>query len=652
MSTSPLPKQAMLLAAGFGSRMSPLSFDRPKPLMPLWDIPLIEHTLQALVNWGVESVLINLHHHAEAIRDHFARTPHPEIQIQFSFEPQILGTGGALRHASWFINAPCWIINTDIAFDIDPRPLAHDFHHHHSVATLWMCRQGPRTVELNHDGTVHTFVSRNPGATKTLTFSGLQIISPRILDWIPAKPFSSIIEAYRHAQHDGYLIRGCELKQAFWADTGTPERYLACHKDVLNAMHNDAPGKRLLTQERYRILMQRIPHTTNISPPVCIGRNTQIAPHTHLSNSVLWEHSSITPNSKIDSVIAGTNSQLSGFMLDSTAIQARFARHDAIGCALSQWRRKTETWTRIQLPARGSNRRFERIITPNRKLIAIHYNATDRPENARYTAHSNALAAHHIHVPKVLFDDPSRNVTLLEDVGECSLQDMLPSMDSRARIKIYRQTLDQITRWHAIPLDKLPPMEPPFNRQLFNWEHSLFFEHTLGHLIPASSHERRAIKQELQEVAKHLTHCPQVALHRDLQSSNIYIYKKKAYFIDFQGMRPGPAAYDLASLLCDPYAMLPEQERSQLRDYYLDRQPHRNRISQQDFTYAAIQRLTQALGAYGRLAATPATTRFQQYIPKAAQMLIQVSQTTAVSPIPKLTHCIAKFLRANQEHRR
>jgi N-acetylmuramate 1-kinase len=123
-----------------------------------------------------------------------------------------------------------------------------------------------------------------------------------------------------------------------------------------------------------------------------------------------------------------------------------------------------------------------------------------------------------------------------------------------------------------------------------------------------------------------------VLIHRDLQSSNILSVKGHPYFIDFQGMRLGAAAYDLASLLCDPYAELPIGIQKQLLAAYNDAIPVNDRIAENIFWAAAVQRLSQALGAYARLSAAPETARFEKHILPGSRMMMLALQQSGLCP--------------------
>ncbi|MBU1910142.1 MAG: phosphotransferase, partial [Verrucomicrobia bacterium] len=130
-----------------------------------------------------------------------------------------------------------------------------------------------------------------------------------------------------------------------------------------------------------------------------------------------------------------------------------------------------------------------------------------------------------------------------------------------------------------------------------------------------------------------LNRAPAVLLHRDLQSSNILLRAGRPVFIDFQGMRFGPAAYDLASLLCDPYVELPPALQDELLEYYTARRP-KDLSAPSLFWPAAVERLVQALGAFGRLSVQPGLGTFAEFIPPALRLLRRALER--IEPLPVL----------------
>jgi len=172
-----------------------------------------------------------------------------------------------------------------------------------------------------------------------------------------------------------------------------------------------------------------------------------------------------------------------------------------------------------------------------------------------------------------------------------------------------------------------------FNAALYRWEQKYFFDNCLGRYFSVSESKRKelAALPGLREIAKHLATFPRVLVHRDFQSQNIIIRSGQAHLIDFQGMRPGLAQYDLASLLYDPYVDVTDAERDELIAYYRHRQLENGIAINGDFELklrlCAMQRLMQALGAYGFLGLVKGHKHFLQYIPNALSSLRAVVAT-------------------------
>jgi len=166
-----------------------------------------------------------------------------------------------------------------------------------------------------------------------------------------------------------------------------------------------------------------------------------------------------------------------------------------------------------------------------------------------------------------------------------------------------------------------------FNAALYRWEQRYFFNNCLGRYFKVSESTRKelAALPSFREIAKHLASLPRVLVHRDFQSQNIIIQNGQANLIDFQGMRPGLAEYDLASLLFDPYVGLSGAERSELISYYRQKQTDNGRTIDGQFDdtlrLCAMQRLMQALGAYGFLGLVKGNKNFLEYIPRAVRSL-------------------------------
>jgi hypothetical protein len=278
----------------------------------------------------------------------------------------------------------------------------------------------------------------------------------------------------------------------------------------------------------------------------------------------------------------------------------------------------------------GSDRKFYRIrCSPAQTLILVKYNL-EREENRQYVYIASFLAKHGIRVPEIYFHDPAEGLIWVEDLGESDLYSYRPE-PWLVRRALYESALDEIARLHALPeeicIEMKEYLPAEFNAELYAWEQNYFFENSLGRYFKVDPAKVAALAElpALNEIAERLASFPRVLVHRDFQSQNIIIRHGQAYLIDFQGMRPGLAEYDLASLLYDPYVELSNAERAELIAYYRDRLRENGIVIDGDLDLklrlCAMQRLMQALGAYGFLGLVKGNKHFLEYIPRAMRAL-------------------------------
>ena len=278
----------------------------------------------------------------------------------------------------------------------------------------------------------------------------------------------------------------------------------------------------------------------------------------------------------------------------------------------------------------GSDRKFYRIrCSAEQALILVKYNL-EREENRHYVHIANFLSEHRIRVPEIYFHDADEGLVWLEDLGE---RDLYSYRDESwlVRRAFYESALDQIATLHAlresICIETKQHLPAEFNSELYLWEQNYFFENCLGRYFKIEKAKLAQLVSlpALQEIADRLASFPRVLVHRDFQSQNILIRNGQAYLIDFQGMRPGLAEYDLASLLYDPYVDLSENECAELIAYYRGRQLENGVAVNGDFDLklrlCGMQRLMQALGAYGFLGLVKGHKHFLRYVPNAVRSL-------------------------------
>jgi aminoglycoside/choline kinase family phosphotransferase len=294
----------------------------------------------------------------------------------------------------------------------------------------------------------------------------------------------------------------------------------------------------------------------------------------------------------------------------------------------------------------GSDRKFYRIhCSADQALILVKYNL-EREENRHYVQIAQFLDAHGIRVPKIYFHDPAEGLIWIEDLGERDLYSYQHE-SWLVRAAFYESALDQIVKLHSLPQSVCVEMKEhlpaEFNAALYRWEQKYFFQNCLGRYFSVSESKRKELSSlpGLREIAKYLASLPRVLVHRDFQSQNIIIQNGQAYLIDFQGMRPGLAEYDLASLLYDPYVELTDAERGALVAYYREQRLKNGVIADGDFDLklrlCALQRLMQALGAYGFLGLVKGHKHFLEYIPRAVCSLREtVTNIDNLEPLASL----------------
>ncbi len=636
-----LPSKAIILAAGLGERMRPLSTSVPKAMMPFAGKPIIDHTVKCLMDWGVKDILINLHHAPSPLVEYVRNGSFPESCIAFSFEPEIRGTGGAIRQASWFIGKdPFWIINSDIVFELDPEVLAGEFARRRALACLWVTsRAGPRTVDVrNHK--IESFSSAKPGTEFTATFCGLHLVSPGIMEFIPNDTFSSVISAYAAAIKDGRRVLAVEDPGSYWADIGSPEKLIACHKELASARRPKSKVAARLKSHLRKSKQLMEAQGVSVSGMVSAAADAVVSRSAKLENSIICSGVRIGPHSSVKNCIVADHVNASG-KLQRAVVNLGSAFDTADRAVL-----ESQAWLGSgavveALPPRGSNRQLFRLHGTKTPSLVIKYDDDARPENAKFAQNLQFLSSLGLPVPALLLDRPSRNMCVVEDLGDVSLQDATRQMPAHLRNELYRQIIRYTAVLHSkgaqLAQESRLKLEPPFTPGLYAWERELFAEHYLKNTLRLSKKRTAEIEKELRSIPAALGR-ERVLIHRDLQSSNIMLKAGRPVLIDFQGMRLGPRHYDLASLLLDPYVSLDIETRKMLTREYSKLAGLRSDETERMTYMAGIQRLAQALGAFGRLRKVEGMGHFAEHMRPA---LILMNDCMAYTPqLPALAQLI------------
>lgn len=276
----------------------------------------------------------------------------------------------------------------------------------------------------------------------------------------------------------------------------------------------------------------------------------------------------------------------------------------------------------------GSDREFFRVSLPHGdNFIFMHY-GDEVAENAHWIGINKFMTSLKINVPRIITQDVSKHFILLEDLGDIDLWS-LRFEPWEERRDYYLQVLTQVYRLHSFDLKSIPVdmrLSESYGPRLYKWEHDYFLENLVWEVckVKLSSADAEKLNQELDALSERLQKIEPSLIHRDFQSQNIMIKNEKPVMIDFQGMRQGCLFYDLGSLICDPYVTYEDEERSELLDFYYElMKPSYSRDEfVQNFWMGSVQRLLQALGAYGFLGLKKHKPAFLHHIPNGLENLL------------------------------
>jgi len=243
--------KAMILAAGLGTRLRPLTDDRPKALVTVAGRTLLELTLSRLRSFGVNEVILNVHHFADMIIAYLDANQNFGMRIEISREDVLLDTGGGLKKAAWFFlegsgpkDEPFLLHNVDVLSTIDLAPMVRFHSEHNALATLAVQqRDTSRPLLFDEQGQLCGRLTKRDAEPEwalparqvnSLAFCGIHVLSPRIFADLPEQGIFSIIPAYLHLASKGESILAFRADEYYWRDLGRPENIAEAERDLTN----------------------------------------------------------------------------------------------------------------------------------------------------------------------------------------------------------------------------------------------------------------------------------------------------------------------------------------------------------------------------------------------------------------------------------
>ncbi len=241
--------KAMILAAGLGTRLRPLTDDRPKALVEVAGRTMLEITLTRLRDFGVREVIVNVHHFADMVIDYLKSNGNFGMRIEVSREDELLDTGGGLKKAEWFFlenynsaEQPFILHNVDVISTIDLARMVKFHGEHQALATMAVQERETSRYLLfddhyqlcgrraGRDGNPE--LVRSSQRTNALAFSGIHVISPRLFDMITEEGAFSIIPTYLRLAAQGERILAFRADEYSWRDLGKPENVAQAAQDL------------------------------------------------------------------------------------------------------------------------------------------------------------------------------------------------------------------------------------------------------------------------------------------------------------------------------------------------------------------------------------------------------------------------------------
>ena len=292
--------KAMVLAAGQGLRMRPLTRLVAKPALPVLNRPLLHWTMERLARAGVREVVVNLHHRPETVRAALGTGKRFGLRIRYSEEPVLLGTGGGPRAVrELFAGEPLLIVNGDVLFDVDVRRLAAVQRGSGARAALAL-RRNPvpyaySPVVSDRRGRILSIAGRPEGARGRVSmFASVHVMDPALLERLPEGPSDSVLDLYIPLLGEGALLQGMHTRGA-WYDFGRPSLYRDAQLHLLPGRGRD----RVLVDGRARVAA-----TARLRR--CVVGAARVGAGARVARSVLWNGAAVEAGARVEGAVVAT----------------------------------------------------------------------------------------------------------------------------------------------------------------------------------------------------------------------------------------------------------------------------------------------------------------------------------------------------------
>jgi mannose-1-phosphate guanylyltransferase len=308
--------QAFVLGAGLGRRLRPLTEELPKPLIPIFQKPLITFPLDHLIAAGVRSFLINTHHRPAPFQELFGEGEYRGHPVQLIHEPEILGTGGGIKNVEPLLRPESFIVYSgDILTDIDLKPLLEEHFRAGNDVTLALRDTGlGKDVALEGNRVVD--MENRYGHKGRYDFAGISLWTPAIFDRIPPQRSLSFIPILAEWIGEGGKIGGVVLDQGKWFNIGSRVHYLAVHRSI----QKERWKPHFVKSSDWPVHVAedaQVDSTAHLSGFYSIGAGCQVGAEVTLENTILWPGAQIASRSHLRNCIVRSHQQAKGEFCDT-----------------------------------------------------------------------------------------------------------------------------------------------------------------------------------------------------------------------------------------------------------------------------------------------------------------------------------------------
>lgn len=355
--------KAMVLAAGVGSRLDPLTSQIPKPLVPVGNVPVMEHIIKLLARHQFKDIHANLHYMPEKIVEYFGTGERWGLNLSFKHEPKLSGDAGGVRACRQYLSDGTFIVLMgDLLTDADLSTIIEQHKAKKALASIAIKKVPtedlPRfgVVVTNKDGFITGFQEKPQpeDALSDKISTGIYVFEPEVFNYMPTEgEYGFGRQLFPKLVNDGLPVLGIEIN-TYWSDVGTIQQYRESNFDALMGLVSlDLPGRLTVSGSNKMWLDEgaaveencavrgllmvgknsRVGRGTTVTGKVVIGDNCIIEPNSVLHNSVIWSNSKVQAGAHLENSVIGSNCVVNSGSKNFEVASVAQAPSQVISCA-------------------------------------------------------------------------------------------------------------------------------------------------------------------------------------------------------------------------------------------------------------------------------------------------------------------------------